>query len=120
MSNTIQSYRDLVAWQRARVLVRGVYELTAGLPASERFGLMSQMRRASIGVMSNIAEGYGRGSRQDYMRFLRIARGSLFELESQVVVSMDLGFFEQDQAQRLHALVEEVAKPLSGLLRALE
>ncbi|MBL8764402.1 MAG: four helix bundle protein [Phycisphaerae bacterium] len=120
MSNPIRSYRDLVAWQRARELVRLVYQFTAGYPSSERFGLVTQMRRAAIGVLSNIAEGYGRGSRPDYLRFLRIARGSLFELESQTIVSVDLGFLAEAQSHRLATLVDEVAKPLSGLIRVLE
>ncbi|MCC6969131.1 MAG: four helix bundle protein [Phycisphaerales bacterium] len=120
MSKSIQSYRDLVAWQRARELVRLVYQLTGNFPGSERFGLVSQMRRAAVGVLSNIAEGYGRGSRPDYLRFLRIARGSLFELESQAIVSVDLGFLAEEQAHKLSVLVDEVAKPLSGLIRVLE
>lgn len=120
MSKPIQSYRDLVAWQRARELVRLVYQLTGNFPGSERFGLVSQMRRAAVGVLSNITEGYGRGSRPDYLRFLRIARGSLFELESQAIVSVDLGFLAEEQSHKLTVLVDEVAKPLSGLIRVLE
>lgn len=118
MPKLIQSYRGLVAWQRARELVGLVYQLTGNCPGSERFGLVSPMRRAAVGVLSNIAEGYGRGSRPGYLRFLRVARGSLFELESQAIVSVDLGFLAEEQSHKLTVLVGEVARPLSGLIRA--
>ena len=92
---TVRSYRDLVAWQRARDLVREVYLLTAKFPVGERFGLVSQMDRAAVSVPSNIAEGYGRATTQDYLHFLRIARGSAYELETQLVLAEDLGLCAQ-------------------------
>ena len=82
MEHTVKSYRDLIAWQRARDLVREVYLLTATFPVGERFGLVSQMDRSAVSIPSNIAEGYGRATTQDYLHFLRIARGSAYELET--------------------------------------
>ena len=75
MEGQIKSYRDLVAWQKARVLVKNVYQLTADFPVGERYGLVSQMDRVAVSIPSNIAEGYGRATTQDYVHFLRIARG---------------------------------------------
>ena len=75
MEHTVKSYRDLIAWQRARELVKETYLLTAEFPVGERFGLVSQMDRAAVSIPSNIAEGYGRATTQDYLHFLRIARG---------------------------------------------
>ncbi|MEO1009440.1 MAG: four helix bundle protein [Planctomycetota bacterium] len=117
--SAIKSYRDLVAWQRGRMLVRLVYEATAHFPTDERFGLTSQMRRAAIGVVSNIAEGYGRGSTPDYARFLRMARGSLFELESQALVALDLEFLSAEGQSEIQDAINECAKPLSGLIASL-
>ena len=82
MEHTVKSYRDLIAWQRSRELVKETYLLTATFPVGERFGLVSQMDRAAVSIPSNIAEGYGRATTQDYLHFLCIARGSAYELET--------------------------------------
>lgn len=102
------------------MFVRLVYELTGALPPEERFGLTSQIRRAAVGMMSNIAEGYGRGTPADYLRFLRMARGSLYEAESEIIAAEDLGYFTPESAQRLFEAVNAIAMPLSGLIRSLE
>ncbi|MFG0242054.1 MAG: four helix bundle protein [Phycisphaerales bacterium JB054] len=120
MSESIRSYRDLVAWQRARELVRTTYQASGSFPQEERFGLASQIRRAAISVMANIAEGYGRGTRQDYLRFLRMSRGSLFEVESHALAAIDLGFMTEKAADGILETVTDVGKPLSGLIRSLE
>ncbi len=120
LRDSIQSYRDLSAWQRARELVASIYELTAEFPADERFGLTAQLRRSVISVPSNIAEGYGRGARADYLRFLRIARGSLYEAEAQLVLAMDLGFMSRDEFEQIQLKIDAVAKPLWGLIRSLD
>ncbi|MBX3364357.1 MAG: four helix bundle protein [Phycisphaeraceae bacterium] len=116
----IKTYQDLVVWQKARILAKAVYEHTASFPADERFTLTSQMRRASIGVVSNIAEDYGRGSQQDYLRFLRVARGSLYELESQCIIAADLGYTAETAVTTMFRFIDDVARPLSGLVRSLE
>ena len=117
---TVRSYRDLVAWQRARDLVREVYLLTATFPVGERFGLVSQMDRAAVSVLSNIAEGYGRATTQDYLHFLRIARGSACELETQLVLAEDLGLRAQAASSKVVVTLQEVIRVLQGLVAALE
>ena len=87
-----QSFKDLVVWQRAVELTVDVYHLTSTFPDSERFGLTNQMRRASVSIASNIAEGYGRATKGEYFKFLGHARGSCSELETQIVIAKKLGF----------------------------
>ena len=102
------------------VLVKGVYLLTERVPGAERFGLTSQMRRSSVSVPSNIAEGHGRLTDKGLRVFLAQARGSLFELETQLLLSSELGFSEKSESDRLVADCNEVARILNGLMRALE
>jgi four helix bundle protein len=116
----IASFRDLVAWQKGMELTTDVYQLAGGLPADERFGLTSQLRRASVSVPANIAEGYGRGSLQDYVRFLRIARGSLYEVDTLLTLSLRLRFIGQPAYDSTKRLLDETERILAGLLRALE
>ena len=116
----VQSYRDLSAWQRARELVVAVYELSMHFPSDERFGLISQIRRSAISVPSNIAEGYGRGSSVDYARFLRIARGSLYEVETQLILACDLEYISRSDVDGMRELINAAARPLSGLIRSIE
>ena len=118
--DSIKSYRDLVAWQRARRLVKEVYVLAAQFPAHERFGLASQMTRSAVSIPSNIAEGYGRATTQDYLHFLRIARGSASELETQTVLAEDLGLTTPEVSAHISDLVHEVIRLLQGLIGALE
>jgi four helix bundle protein len=113
-------YRDLIAWQKAMVLVRAVYLLSETYPSSERFGLTQQMRRSAVSVPSNIAEGHGRLSDRYLRNFLGTARGSLFELETQVLLAIDLGFSKPDDARVVLAQATEVARILNGLLKTLE
>ena len=89
----IKTYRDLIAWQRAMELVRLLYQVTARMPESERFGLTNQMRRAAVSIPSNIAEGYARQTTLDYIKFLRTARGSLAELATQVEIAIAIKMF---------------------------
>ena len=104
MEHTVKSYRDLSAWQKARLLVKEVYLLTAAFPVGERFGLVSQMNRAAVSIPSNIAEGYGRATTQDYLHFLRIARGSAYELETQLVLAQDLGLCTEERGLRVQEI----------------
>jgi len=116
----IRDYTDLLAWQTARATVRRVYETTRGFPAGERFGLTQQLRRSAVSVPSNIAEGYGRGSLRDYIRFLQMARGSLYEMQTQLILAEDLGFIASDTAQSLTEQTNECARLLQGLINALK
>ncbi|MBQ6159475.1 MAG: four helix bundle protein [Oscillospiraceae bacterium] len=116
----IIDYKDLVAWQKGRQLVREVYRLTQSLPKEEMYAMSSQIHRSAISIPSNIAEGYGRNSLQDYIRFLRVARGSCYELETQLILCEDLGYFSQKDALQVNALLHETQKLLIALLRSLE
>ncbi len=99
-------------------LVKEVYLLTATLPEAEKFGLVSQMRRASVSIPSNIAEGWGRLSRKNYIQFLRIARGSLFELETQLLIIKELNYIKDCEKEK--DLIIEISKMLNSLIRKLE
>jgi four helix bundle protein len=117
---TIRTFRDLVAWQKAYSLGLEVYQFTLGLPTDERFSLVSQLRRGAISISSNIAEGYGRGGRADYTRFLKIARGALYELDTQVSFCVDLRYASAETYQQLKVLIDECERILAGLIRSLE
>ena len=120
MEHAVKSYRDLVAWQRSRELVGEVYLLTAAFPDGERFGLVSQMNRAAVSIPSNIAEGYGRSMTQDYLHFLRIARGSAYELETQLILAEDLGLCKLGATSNAAGTLQEVIRVLQGLIATLE
>lgn len=115
----LKSYRDLLVWQKAVELAVLIYRLTEGFPKREIYGLASQIRRAGVSVPSNIAEGYGRGSRKEYLRFLSIAQGSLKELETQTILAQRLGYATVSQAERILSDSEVVGKMLGGLIRSL-
>ena len=109
-------HKNLTVWKKSKELVKLIYQATANYPKSELFGLVSQMRRCAVSVPSNIAEGYGRGSNTDLVHFLRIARGSVNELDTQVSISRDLSFIEEETANALDELNEEVLKMLNSLI----
>ena len=113
------SYRDLLVWQRAIQLSVGIYRLTSGFPKEELYGLTSQIRRAGVSVASNIAEGYGRTSTGEYKQFLGIARGSLLEVQTQLVITRELGFGDLEILCRAEGLSEEVGKMLAAILKKL-
>jgi four helix bundle protein len=113
------TFRDLKAWQKAFELAQSLYRATRSFPREEVFGLTSQIRRAGVSVVSNIAEGKGRASDKDLLRFLGNARGSLFELETQIALSESLCYLNKTDAQRLIEQITETGKLISGLMRAL-
>lgn len=108
-------HRDLVAWRKAMALTKDIYEATAVFPRCELYGLVSQIRRAAVSILSNLAEGYGRNSRAELHQFVGVARGSLAELETQIELSRDLGFMTPDQAEALLKRVSEIGRMLTGL-----
>lgn len=120
MGDGIKSYEDLVAWQLTVAASLEVYRLTQSFPDHERFGLTSQVRRAAVSVPSNIAEGYGRGSRQDYARFLRVARGSLYEVETQLLIAVRLGYLGDEAHRAIREKLAEAGRVLAGLIRSVE
>jgi four helix bundle protein len=116
----VSSYRELIAWKKSMDLARLVYRLTADFPKSETFGLAAQMRRAAVSIPSNIAEGYARFSRKEFKHFLRTSRGSLAELETQAILSKDLGYLKGGEAAELLKATDEVGRILSGLISSLK
>ena len=113
----IRNFKELSVWKRAYELALEVYSCSSGFPQSEAFGLASQMRRAAVSVVSNIAEGYGRGHRGEYIQFLRMAYGSSGELETQLMLSKDLGYLNDEEFKRGSSLLLEVQKMLGSMLR---
>lgn len=100
----INTYKDLIAWQKAIHLTKEVYKISSTLPESEKFNLVSQMNRAVVSVPSNIAEGWGRQSNNSYLHFLKIARGSLYELETQTILLKELKFFTEEKLTTIFEL----------------
>jgi len=112
-------FRELIVWQKSMQLARSIYLLTESFPRSEQFGLISQMRRSAVSVPSNIAEGHGRLTDKGFLVFLAQARGSLYELQTQVELSADMGFCTTEAASGLECDCVEAAKILNGLMRSL-
>jgi four helix bundle protein len=117
--NPIRSYRDLRVWQESMTLVETTYALTRALPASEKFGLVSQMNRAAVSVPANIAEGHGSRHRGVYLNHLSISRGSLTELETYLILTVRLGLLRQNLVEKAQGECESVGKLLGALIRAL-
>jgi four helix bundle protein len=117
---TVTSYHDLIVWQRSIDFVVDCYRLTGKFPRTELYGLMCQLQRAAVSIPSNIAEGAGRIHTREFIRHLGIARGSLFEAETQIIVSRRLEYVSNQDVQPLLALVAEVGRMLHGLIASLE
>jgi four helix bundle protein len=111
-------HRDLLAWQHAIRLVKGIYLFTSGFPDSERFGLSAQMRRAAVSVPSNIAEGVARNTTKEYLHFLGIARGSLSELDTQVVIAQELTYVAE--VGDIEKSISDLFGLLNGLINSLK
>jgi four helix bundle protein len=119
MNRQFKSYRDLEVWQKAMTVAKMVYQATAGFPGEEKFGLVNQMRRAAVSIPSNIAEGHARSSTVEFQRFLSIAMGSVAELETQVILSYELGYLADENQQELLKELDDIGKMLRGLYRSL-
>jgi len=117
---TIASYRDLRVWQQSMDLAEACYRLSARFPREETYGLTSQIRRASVSVPANIAEGYGRNSKGAYVQFLRVAQGSLKELETHILLAGRLAIVDAPASEPVLALCDTVGRMLLGLMRQLE
>jgi len=120
MGQEIKSYKDLVVWQRAMEAVEMTYALAQRLPDDEKFGLISQMKRAAVSVPANIAEGHGSQLRKVYLKHLAIARGSLMELETYVDLVQRLGYVQPVDAEELQKYIDETGKMINGLGKALK
>ena len=114
-----QSYRQLVAWQKAMKFVTAIYLATQQFPNAEIYGLTSRLRRAAVSVPSNIAEGQARHSQKEFHHLLSQARGSLAEIETQVLISKDLNYLSDEEADRLLARTQELGTILNGLLNSI-
>lgn len=117
----IKSYKDLLIWQKGIQIVTLVYQLTSAFPKDEIFSLSNQIKRASVSVPSNIAEGYGRNSEKSFSHFLDISRGSLFEIETQLLIANKLGFItNQTLYKEILSQIEEESKMINGFSKTLK
>ncbi|MBR3077105.1 MAG: four helix bundle protein [Oscillospiraceae bacterium] len=116
----MNSFEKLVYWQKARQLTKEIYSLTSLFPKEEQYGLSAQIRRAAVSISSNIAEGYGRQYRADYIHFLNVSRGSCYEVMSQLLLCIDLGFIQEQQAKKSQELCEEIGKMLNSAIQSLQ
>ena len=116
----VQRFEDLIAWQKARILTKGIYDATRQSAFARDFGLSGQIQRAAVSIMSNIAEGFERNSPHEYSRFLSIAKGSCAEVRSQLYVALDARYLEQTQFIQLQRQAEEVGRIVSGLRASVD
>ncbi len=116
----MHKFKELGIWQKSRVFCSKIYNETALFPPEEKFGLTNQLRRASVSITSNIAEGSSRSSNKDFARFLEIAIGSAYEVETQLLISEDLGFLTSEKAKELCDLLEEIIKMTSKFRSTLK
>ena len=116
----INSFRDLIIWQKSMTLVTAIYAETKHFPSEEMYGLTNQMRRSAISIPSNIAEGYGRNSSGDYKRFLHIAVGSLFELQTQIAIAFNLNYITKELFQTLFEKTKELDRMLLSLINKIK
>jgi four helix bundle protein len=116
----IESYKDLIVWQKGIELVNEIYVLTKMFPKEEMFGLTNQMRRAAVSIPANIAEGWGRNSTKSYIQFVRISRGSLYEIETMMVIAKNQNYINEEQKSSTSSRIDELGKMLNKLLQKLD
>jgi four helix bundle protein len=115
----IKTYRDLLVWQKSLILVTNIYKASKSFPKDETYGVTSQIRRCAISIPSNIAEGYGRNSTSDYIRSLHIATGSLYELQTQLEICLNLQYLNKSNFGKLYESSREIERMLSSLTKKL-
>jgi four helix bundle protein len=115
----VKTYRDLVVWQKSMSLVAEIYRLPKSFPKDETYGLTSQMRRCAVSIPSNMAEGYGRNSTSEYVRFLYIATSSLYELQTQMEIALNLRYSNKSDFDKLYESSREIERMLSSLIKKL-
>ncbi len=118
-SKKLSSYRELEVWKKSINLVKFLYLLTEKLPENEKFGLINQIRRASVSIPANIAEGWGRETIKNYIQFLRNARGSLYELDTLLLLTFELRYISQDQADTANTKIQEIGRMLNSMIKKL-
>ncbi len=115
----MKTYNELIVWQKSMTLVTSIYKTTKPFPKDENFGLTSQIKRSSVSIPSNIAEGFGRNSLKEFIRFLRISMGSLFELQTQIEIAFNLEYISKINFENLHKDSREIERMLASLIRKL-
>ena len=120
MTQKVERFEDLIAWQKARQLTVDIYRITAHGEFAKDFGLRDQIRRAAVSVMSNIAEGFDRGSRSEFHQFLVIAKASCAEVRSQLYVAQDVGYIDQETFDTISSSTSELSRILGGLRAAVQ
>jgi four helix bundle protein len=115
----MRTYRDLIAWQKSIILVNKIYQITRNFPLIERFGLAARMQRTAASIPSNIAEGYGRNATKDYVRFLRISLGSVYELQTHIELAHNLHYIVNRAYLKLFEKTREIERMLSSLINKL-
>lgn len=118
-SGRVESYRDLKVWQKGIDITERVYQMSRDFPGEEKYGLTAQVRRAAVSISSNIAEGWGRGSKKQYVRFLRVARCSVHEVETQIIIAQRLRYLDEQARDEILHETEAESKMLLGLIRSL-
>jgi four helix bundle protein len=118
--NQIRTHRDLLIWQKSMILVTEIYRKSQRFPTQEQYGLTSQIRRAAVSIPSNIAEGFGRQSTGDYIRFLNIAVGSLFEVQTQIEIAFNLSFIPESDFTGIFESTREIDRMMSSLIQKLK
>jgi len=116
----VESFKDLIIWQKGIELVNDFYKVTKHFPKEELYGLTSQIRRAAISIPANIAEGWGRGTTKNYVQFLEISRGSLYELETLIIISNNLTYLNKDDSSEIENKIFEIGRMLNALITKLE
>lgn len=114
------NFKELLVWQKSIEFVTEIYKITETFPKNETYGLISQIRRASVSIPSNIAEGNSRRSKPDYLQFLKISRGSCAEIETQLIISKNLKFLNENDYMKLNGNIIEILKMLNGLINSLQ
>ncbi len=120
MAQKVERFEDLIAWQKARQLTADIYQVTSKGGFSKDFGLRDQIRRASVSVMSNIAEGFDRGSRGEFHQFLVIAKASCAEVRSQLYIAQDVGYINQEIFNNVSSNASELSRIIGGLRAAVQ
>jgi len=116
----MRSHHNLLVWQKARELVKNIYQLCKEIPKEEMFGLTQQLKRAAVSIPANISEGMGRHTIKDSLRFFYISKGSIYEIETLIIISFDLQFLTKEKANELTSQSFEISKMLSGLIKNYE
>ena len=116
----VESFKDLIVWQKGIELVNEIYKVTKHFPKEELYGLISQIRRAAISVPTNVAEGWGRGTTKNYIQFLEISRGSLYELNTLIIISTNQEYLSSEKCSEIESTINEIGRILNAIITKLE